>query len=102
LFSIYNNKNIFLLLYIFYKYQFECAKKEVAEGWLERRRIEIENKVDIESSGYIFPSRKSFKVRIRIDGKVHSFLDKEKSACEEWMKNIIEKNSKKSESIIDN
>lgn len=84
------------------KYQFECAKKEVAEGWLERRRIEIQNEVDIESTGYIFPSRKSFKVRIRIDGKVHSFLDKEKSACEEWMKNIIEKNSKKSESIIDN
>ena len=84
------------------KYQFECAKKEVAEGWLERRRNEIANEVDIESTGYIFPSRKSFKVRIRIDGKVHSFLDKEKSACEEWMKNIIEKNSKKSESIIDN
>jgi hypothetical protein len=75
------------------KYQFECAKKEVAEGWLERRRIEIENEVDIESTGYIFPSRKSFKVRIRIDGKVHSFLDKEKTACEEWMKNLIENNS---------
>lgn len=75
------------------KYQFECAKKEVAEGWLERRRIEIENELDIESTGYIFPSRKSFKVRIRIDGKVHSFLDKEKSACEEWMKNLIENNS---------
>ena len=83
------------------KYQFECAKKEVAEGWLERRRNEIENEFDIESTGYIFPSRKSFKVRIRIDGKVHSFLDKDKLACEEWMKHILEKNLK-NESIIDN
>ena len=83
------------------KYKFECAKKEVAEGWLERRRNEIENEFDIESTGYIFPSRKSFKVRIRIDGKVHSFLDKDKLACEEWMKHILEKNLK-NESIIDN
>ena len=83
------------------KYNFECAKKEVAEGWLERRRNEIENEFDIESTGYIFPSRKSFKVRIRIDGKVHSFLDKDKLACEEWMKHILEKNLK-NESIIDN
>jgi len=75
---------------------YKCIKNAVLED------SQIQNEVDIESTGYIFPSRKSFKVRIRIDGKVHSFLDKEKSACEEWMKNIIEKNSKKSESIIDN
>ena len=82
------------------KYQFECAKKEVAEGWLERRRIEIQNALDIESTGYIFPSRKSYKVRIRINNKVHSFLHREKSACEDFMKNLIEK-SNESDSILD-
>jgi hypothetical protein len=73
------------------KYQFECVKKEVAEEWLERRRIEILNDQDIESTGFIFPSRKSYKVRIRINNEVYSFLHKDKSACEDFMKNLIEK-----------
>lgn len=75
------------------KYQFECAKKEVAEEWLDKRRFEITNNLDVESTGFIFPSRKSFKARIRINDIVKSFIHKEYSACEVWMKNIIDPNN---------
>ena len=74
------------------KYQFECIKKELCEEWLERRRFEIKNNLEVESTGFIFPCRKSFKARIRINKEMKYFLHREKNVCEEWLNKQIQEN----------
>ena len=74
------------------KYEFESVKKELCEEWLEKRRYEILNNLPPESTGFIFPCRKSYKARVRINGEVKSFLNKSEKECEEWLENIIKNN----------
>ena len=59
---------------------------------VRKRRYEIINNLPPESTGFIFPCRKSYKARVRINGKVKSFLNKSEKECEEWLENIIKNN----------
>tara|TARA_B100001175_G_C19416476_1_gene593900 strand:+ start:98 stop:1123 length:1026 start_codon:yes stop_codon:yes gene_type:complete len=74
------------------RYYFQCIKKELCEEWLEKRRYEIINNIPPETTGFIFPCRKSYKARVRINDEVKSFLNKSEKVCEEWLENIIKNN----------
>ena len=66
---------------------------EKSKGILPLRTLEIIKQDSVGGLRGLPLSRKSYKVRIRINNKVHSFLHREKSACEDFMKNLIEKSN---------